>query len=69
MTFAQDDEAERAARAKQLRETIEELTGGKTDSNPAAPARKPTPREFTDKAAAEAARQAEEKKGEDRKNR
>ena len=27
MTFAQDDEAARAARAKRLREEIEELTG------------------------------------------
>jgi len=65
MTFAQDDEAARAARAKRLREQIEELTGGKSDQEAATPARKLSPREFTDQAAAEAARQAEEKKRQD----
>ena len=62
-----DDEAERLARARRLREEIEKLTGSKTDQNaappvPGTPPRKLTPREFTDKAAAEAARRADEKK-------
>lgn len=59
----QDDEAERIARAKQLREQIDAMTGG-SSGDPAAPGmpRKMSPREFTDQAAAEAARQAQQKK-------
>jgi hypothetical protein len=60
---AEDDEAERVARAKRLREEIDELTRTKSDS----PHRKLTPREFTDKAASEAAREAGQRRQEQEK--
>ena len=62
----QDDEAERVARAKRLRDEIDRLTGTNSDA-PACPPESEvpksnlTPRAFTDKAAAEAARKARDK--------
>jgi hypothetical protein len=62
----QDDEAARIARAKRIREEIDHLTGVKSDSQVSSPGTKApksklSPREFTDKAAAEAAREADRK--------
>ena len=61
---AKKDEAERLARAERLRKQIDEMTQGEpTSETVPAPGgtgkRKLTPREFTDKAAAEAARKAD----------
>jgi hypothetical protein len=61
-----DNEAERIARAKRLREEIEKLTGSESELGAAppkqgTPPRKMTPREFTDKAAAEAAKAKKKK--------